>query len=75
MIASGPPPHPPECELGARMLGLALRARRIESGLTLRRCAEAMGMSMTDLSAVEQGARVFTPDEFDRFNKVLEEAK
>lgn len=57
------------------MLGLALRARRIESGLTLRRCAEAMGMSMTDLSAVEQGARVFTPDEFDRFNKVLEEAK
>lgn len=54
------------------MLGLTLRARRIESGLTLRRCAEAMGMSMTDLSAVEQGARVFTPDEFERFNRALE---
>ncbi len=57
------------------MTGLTLRFRRIGAGLTLRRCAELIGLSMTSLSAVEQGAALFTESGFERFNKVLEDAK
>ena len=36
-------------------LGATLRARRIGAGLTLRRCAELVGISMTHLSRIERG--------------------
>ena len=52
------------------MHGLTIRGRRIGSGLTLRRCAELMGLTMTDMSAVEQGRRPFTEQEFSDFNRV-----
>lgn len=71
MIASGPPPQMPEKEPGSRMIGQTIRMRRVQAGLTLRRCAELMGMSMTALSAVEQGGMVFTESEFDCFNRVI----
>lgn len=65
-------PHQPEPERypGGRAFGLTIRGRRIGSGLTLRRCAELMGLTMTDLSAVEQGQRPFTEQEFSDFNRV-----
>lgn len=71
MIAHTPPPQHPEHEPGSRAFGETIRGRRIDSALTLRRCAELMGMSMTNLSAVEQGARGFTPDERERFEAVM----
>lgn len=52
------------------MLGLTIRGRRVGAGLTLRRCAELMGLTMTGLSAVEQGQRPFTEHEFSDFNRV-----
>lgn len=52
------------------MFGLTIRGRRVGAGLTLRRCAELMGLTMTDLSAVEQGQRPFTEQEFSDFNRV-----
>ena len=71
MIASGTPPQMPEKEPGSRMVGQTIRMRRIQAGLTLRRCAELMDMTMTTLSAVEQGGMLFTESEFDRFNQVI----
>ena len=66
-------PHQPEPEKypGGRMLGLTICGRRVGAGLTLRRCAELMGLTMTDLSAVEQGQRPFTEQEFSDFNRVV----
>ena len=71
MIAHTPPNYPPEHEPGARAFGLIIRGRRMQAFCTLRMCAELVGMSMTDLSAVEQGARGFTPDERERFEAVI----
>lgn len=71
MIAHTTPYQPPEHEPGARAFGLTIRGRRMQAFCTLRLCAELMGMSMTDLSAVEQGARGFTHDERDRFEAVM----
>jgi hypothetical protein len=71
VIRTDQPPRRPEAEPGSRAVGMTLRMRRIQRGFTLRRCAERMGMSMTDLSAVEQGARVFTPEERTRFEEVV----
>lgn len=70
MIVTTPPPDHPEYRHKA--YGQTIRIRRVGAGLTLRACAERMEMSMTALSAVEQGAMVFTEDEFDRFNAALE---
>lgn len=71
MIAHTPPTYPPEHEPGARTFGETIRVRRMQACCTLRLCAELVGMSMTDLSAVEQGARGFTPDERERFEAVI----
>ena len=71
MISHTPPPKPPEHEPGARAFGETIMGRRMQAFCTLRMCAELMGMSMTDLSAVEQGARGFTPDERERFEAVM----
>ena len=58
MIAHTPPTYPPEHE--AR--GAAFGATMIRAGgcrlIARSACAELVGMSMTDLSAVEQGTRV-----------------
>lgn len=37
------------------MVGKTLQGRRMQAGVTLRRMAEVCGMTMTDLSRVEQG--------------------
>ena len=71
MIYQTPPTYPPEHEPGARAFGATIRGRRLRAHCTLRLCAELVGMSMTDLSAVEQGARGFTPDERERFEAVI----
>ena len=71
MIAHTPPTYPPEHEPGARAFGATIRGRRLRAHCTLRLCAELVGMSMTDLSAVEQGTRPFTTDERERFENVI----
>ena len=71
MIAHTPPTYPPEHEPGARAFGATIRGRRLQAHCTLRLCAELVGMSMTDLSAVEQGRRPFTEDERERFDAVM----
>ena len=71
MIAHTPPTSPPEHEPGARAFGATIRDRRLRAHCTLRLCAELMGMSMTDLSAVEQGVRGFTSEERERFENVI----
>ena len=70
MIVTTPDNPAPEKYAGGRMLGLTIRGRRVGAGLTLRRCAELMGLTMTDLSAVERGQRPFTEQEFSDFNRV-----
>ena len=70
MIVAAPNQPEPEKYPGGRMLALAIRGRRVGAGLTLRRCAELLGLTMTDLSAVEQGQRPFTEQEFSDFNRV-----
>lgn len=67
------PPYsePPEWEPGARTVGATFRARRVAAGVTLRRCAEAMGISMTDLSAIERGTRPMGEDERRKFEEVV----
>lgn len=60
-------PHQPEPEKypGGIAFGTTIRWRRIRAGLTLRKCAEACGMTLTELSAVEQGQRALTgPERF-----------
>ena len=71
MIYQTPPNYPPEHEPGARAFGETIRVRRMQACCTLRLCAELTGMSMTDLSAVEQGTRPFTTDERERFENVI----
>lgn len=68
MIVTTPNDPGPEGYPGGRALGLPIRGRRVGAGLTLRRCAELMGTTMTDLSAVEQGRRPFTDAEMNAFN-------
>lgn len=73
MIVTTPPPDHPEYLHKA--YGTTIRMRRLGAGVTLRACAERMGMSMTALSAVEQGAMVFTETEFDAFNRILADSR
>jgi hypothetical protein len=73
MIVPGPAPEPPEHSPGARACGRTVRFRRVRAGLTLRRCAELMGVTLTRLSSVEQGAAVFDDGEFGRFNAAVRE--
>ena len=71
MISHTPPYQHPEREPGSRAFGETIRGRRMQASCTLRLCAALMGMSMSDLSAVEQGVRGFTHDERDRFEAVM----
>lgn len=52
-----------------RAVGATLRARRVGAGITLRRCATHLGISMTHLSRIERGEVEMTDTEriaFDR---------
>lgn len=44
-------------------VGATLRARRVGAGLTLRRCAQHLGISMTHLSRIERGELQMTASE------------
>lgn len=48
--------------------GSTLRARRIGAGLTLRRCAMHLGISMTHLSRIERGEVEMTNTERAAFD-------
>lgn len=71
MIVAGPFQPDPEKYPGGRAFGLTIRGRRVGAGLTLRRCAERMGLTMTELSAVEQGRRPFSGVELLKFTAAL----
>ncbi len=49
-------------------VGATLRARRIGAGLTLRRCATHLGISMTHLSRIERGEIAMTNTERAAFD-------
>lgn len=71
MIVTTPYVPDPEGFPGGRMLGATLRARRVGAGLTLRRCAEQMGVSMERLSRVERGIDAMTVAERDGFERAI----
>ncbi|MBL8765444.1 MAG: helix-turn-helix transcriptional regulator, partial [Phycisphaerae bacterium] len=64
MIVTDPYQPAPEKHPGGAVFGNAVRERRLAAGLTLRACAELVGISMSDLSAVEQGQRAFSVQEW-----------
>lgn len=56
----------------AKKLGLLIRDVRIKSGKSLEYCAEAMGISVDDLTAMEYGERPPTLPELELFAYALE---
>lgn len=58
--------------LDHRAIGTARRARRLESGKTLRDVATAMGISIPHLSQMERGVRKWTPDYVEAFDRNTE---
>lgn len=58
-------------KLGGPEVGEELRARRLRLGFTLRRGAEVLGVTMTELSYIEQGRRGISFEEFERISAVL----
>lgn len=71
MIITSPYVPDPEGYEGGRAFGLTIRGRRMGAGLTLRRCAEDMGISMSDLSAIERGLIAMTTEQRERFEGAL----
>lgn len=71
MIVTTPDNPKLEAYPGGHAFGATIRGRRMQACMTLRLCAELMEMTMTDLSAVEQGQRAFTHDERARFERVI----
>lgn len=71
MIITTPDNPTPESYPGGHAFGATLRGRRMQACMTLRLCAELMEMSMTDLSAIEQGKRRMSGDERERFECVI----
>ena len=71
MIVLTPDRPEPEKYLGGIAFGKTIRARRIGAGLTLRRCAERLGLSMHALSSIEQGQERMKPADFEAFNEVV----
>ena len=55
MIITSPYVPDPEGYPGGRSFGLTIRGRRMGAGLTLRRCGEDRGISMTYLSRIARG--------------------
>ena len=56
---------------GAYIEGQALRRRREDGRITLRRMAEAMGLSMTALSRIERGLDVMTDQQRESARSAL----
>lgn len=75
MIITSPYVPDPEGYEGGRAFGLTIRGRRMGAGLTLRRCAEDMGISMTDLSSIERGLVAMTTEQRERFEGALRAAR
>ena len=71
MIVTTPDNPTPESYPGGHAFGATIRGRRMQACMTLRLCAELMEMSMTDLSAIEQGKRRMSGDERERFECVI----
>lgn len=65
----------PEKYPGGLAFGETIRFRRVGAGLTLRKCAEQMGVSMTTISMIEQGQMIMTSDEFDAFGRTVRAAR
>jgi transcriptional regulator with XRE-family HTH domain len=75
MIITSPYVPDPEGYPGGRSFGLTIRGRRMGAGLTLRRCAEDMGISMTELSNIERGLVAMTTEQRERFEGALRAVK
>ena len=71
MIITTPDSPKPEAYPGGHAFGATIRVRRMQAGLTLRRCAEEMGKSMTWLSEVETGQREMVGADRADFERVL----
>lgn len=67
-------PHPEQYP-GGSTFGKTIRARRVQAGLTLRTCAERLGMYMSSLSLIEQGQRRMSDAETDAFNQLIKDIK
>lgn len=75
MIVTEPDNPLPERYPGGLAFGKTIRARRIQAGLTLRTCAERLGIYMSSLSLIEQGQREMSRDEYDAFNRAIRNVK
>lgn len=75
MIVTTPYQEPPEGYPGGRVIGAGIRARRLAVPMTLRRCAESMGTTMTEWSRVERGERALTASEQERFDRLTRRAR
>ena len=73
MISPTPATPRPEKYPGGSAFGATIRGRRTGAGLTLRKCAEAMGKSMAWLSEVETGQRAMVGADRADFERVLAE--
>ena len=71
MIVTTPDNPKPEAYPGGHAFGATIRGRRMQAGLTLRRCSEEMGKSMTWLSEVETGQREMVGADRADFERVL----
>lgn len=71
MIVTTPDNQKPEAYPGGHAFGATIRGRRMQAGLTLRRCSEEMGKSMTWLSEVETGQREMVGADRADFERVL----
>lgn len=58
----------PEGYPGGRSFGRTIQGRRIGAGVTLRKCAEHLGITMYAMSQIERGERPMTESERGRFD-------
>ena len=56
-------------------VGAVIRARRIGAGLTLRRCATHLGISMTHLSRIERGEVELDAEQRAAFDRLTKETR
>lgn len=75
MIVTSPYAQEPEGYLGGRSFGLTIRGRRMAAGLTLRACAEQMGVSMSRLSRIETGMEAMTEADRSAFENAVKQKK
>lgn len=75
MIVTTPDTPRPEQYPGGAAFGKTIRARRVQAGLTLRTCAERLGLYMSSMSLIEQGQRRMSDAELEAFNALLRDIK